>query len=123
LLDIDGSFSDPGMETLIREIVGAGDASGAALFEAVARRDGDAAQRLSAFLVDALEPSAAEARFAETLDRLMEFALKRELSRLQVEMRSKQSAGDTVGDDELFRKAADVQLRLAQLRATRQSGR
>jgi DNA primase len=123
LLDIDGSFSDPGMETLIREIVGAGDASGAALFEAVSRRDGDTAQRLSAFLVDALEPSVAEARFSETLDRLMEFALKRELSRLQVEMRSKQSAGDTAGDDELFRKAADVQRRLAQLRATRQTGR
>jgi len=123
LLDIDGSFSDPGTETLVREIVGAGDASGAALFEAVARRDDDAAQRLSAYLVDALEPAAAEARFLEVLDRLMEFALKRELSRLQIEMRSKQSAGDTAGDDELFRKAADVQRRLAQLRASRQTGR
>jgi DNA primase len=123
LLAIEGAFSDTGIETLIREIVHAGDASGAALFDAVARRDAEAAQRLSAFLVDSLEPSAAEARFAETLDRLMEFGLKRELSRLQVEMRSRQSAGDTVGDDELFRKAADVQLRLAQLRATRQSGR
>jgi len=123
LLDIDGSFSDPGMEMLVREIVDAGDASGAALFEAVARRDGDAAQRLSAYLVDALEPAAAEARFSEVLDRLMEFALKRELSRLQIEMRSKQSAGDRAGDDELFRKAADVQRRLAQLRASRQTGR
>ncbi len=123
LLDIEGAFSDAGTENLIRQIVDAGDASGAALFEAVSRCDAEAAQSLSAFLVDALEPAAAEARFSETLDRLTEFALKRELNRLQAEMRAKQSAGDTAGDDELFRKAADVQRRLAQLRATRQTGR
>jgi DNA primase len=123
LLDIEGAFSDARTETLVREIVNAGDASGAALFEAVARRDGEAAQMLSAFLVDALEPAAIEARFAETLDRLTEFALKRDLGRLQVEMRARQSAGDVAGDDELFRKAADVQRKLAELRASRQSGR
>jgi DNA primase len=123
LLDIDGAFSDAGIETLIRHIVDAGAASGAALFDEVAHRDPGSAEKLSAFLVDSLEMVDAEGRFAETLDRLTEFALKRELAQVQVQMREKQNAGDAVADDELFRKAADVQRRLAHLRAARQSGR
>jgi DNA primase len=123
LLDIDGAFSDAGTEALIRHIVDAGAASGAALFDEVARQDPGSAEKLSAFLVDSLETADAEDRFAETLERLTEFALKRELAQVQVQMRQKQNAGDTVADDELFRKAADVQRRLAHLRAARQSGR
>jgi hypothetical protein len=78
---------------------------------------------LSAFLVDGLDPVRAEAQFDETHDRLMEFALRAELARLQADMRGKESAGEPDLHDELFRKAADVQRRLAQMRATRQSGR
>jgi DNA primase len=123
LLDIENTFSDPQTERLVRTIVGAGQAAGAALFEAVARDDREAGDMLSAFLVDALEPAEAEARFGETHDRLMEFALKLELGRLQADMRGKESAGDAAVHDELFRKAAELQRRLANLRATRQSGR
>jgi DNA primase len=123
LLDIEGTFSDPQTEGLVRTIVGAGQATGAVLFEAVARDDREAADMLSAFLVDALEPVEAEARFGETHDRLMEFALKLELGRLQADMRGKESAGEAAVHDELFRKAAELQRRLADLRATRQSGR
>jgi DNA primase len=123
LLDIEGAFSDARTERLVRTIVGAGQAAGAALFEAVARDDREAGDMLSAFLVDGLDPVRAEARFDETHDRLMEFALKLELGRLQADMRGKESAGETAVHDELFRKAAEVQRRLAEMRATRQSGR
>jgi DNA primase len=123
LLDMEGAFSDPQTERLVRSIVGAGQAAGAALFEAVARDDREAADVLSAFLVDGLDPVRAEAQFDETHDRLMEFALRAELARLQADMRGKESAGEPDPHDELFRKAAEVQRRLAQMRATRQSGR
>jgi hypothetical protein len=71
-----------------------------------------------------LDHSEAVARFPETHDRLMEFALKQELVRVQADMRAKESAGDSAAGDELFRRARDVQRSLDELRATRQtSGR
>jgi DNA primase len=121
LLSIEGAFSDARTEAVVRSIVAAGDATGRALYEAVARQDREAGEALSAYLVDAPERTQAVEMFAETLGRLMEFALKREVVRLQSEMRAVEVSRDSVLYDELFRRAADVQRRLSELRAQSQS--
>ena len=123
LLAMGGAFTDALSEGLIRSIVEAGQATGHALFEAVARSDSAAGETVSALLVDALDVVEAQARFPETHDRVLEFALKSELVSVQADMRSKESAGDSASYDELFQRAADVQRRLAGLRASRQTGR
>jgi DNA primase len=123
LLNIEDAFTSRGSEGLVRAIVASDAVTGHDLYEAVARTDPEAGDAVSALLVDALDPGVAEARFEEVHDRLMEFALKQELMRVQSDMRVKESAGEAASYDELFRKAADVQRRLSQLRASRQSGR
>jgi hypothetical protein len=123
LLTIEGAFTSLASADLIRSIVDAGQATGSALYQAVAGADAASGEAVSALLVDAIEPGDAEERFPETHDRLMEFALKQELVRLQADMRANESAGDTAAYDELFRRAADVQRRLQDMRATRQSSR
>jgi DNA primase len=126
LLSIEGAFTSPVSADLVRRISDAGSKTGHALYRAVVGSDGSDGsdgEAVSALLVDAMDPAEAEERFAETHDRLMEFALKQELVRVQADMRSKESAGEAASYDELFRRAADVQRRLEHLRATRQSGR
>jgi DNA primase len=122
LLSIEGAFSDSSTEAVVRSIVGVEKATGRALYEAVAAQDRAAAEALSGYLVDALEPAEALERFGETLGRLMEFALRREIVRLQSEMRAVEVSRDSALYDELFRKAADVQRRLSELRASGQPG-
>jgi len=117
LLSIDGALTDAATETVVRSIVEAGDATGRALFEAVAARDRTAAEALSIYLVDGLDPSEALERFPETLGRLMQFGLRREVLRLQSEMRDAESSRDSALYDELFRRAAEVQRRLSELRS------
>jgi DNA primase len=123
LLDVEGAFASSVSSDLVRAIVDAGPAVGNALYQTVAASDPSMGESVSALLVDAMDAVVAEERFPETHDRLMEFALRQELVRLQADMRAKESAGDTAGYDELFRRAADVQRRLEHVRATRQSGR
>jgi len=123
LLSIEGAFTSAASEGLIRSILAAGEATGHALFEAVARSDQSAGEAVSALLVDTLDHAEAVARFPETHGRVMEFALKQELVRVQADMRAKDSAGDSAASDELFRRARDVQRRLDELRASRQTGR
>ena len=119
LLDIQGAFADPDTGNVIRCIVEAGTATGRALYEAVARQDREAAEALSGYLVDGLEPAAAAERFEETLARLTEFALRREIVRLQADMRSAESSRETDRYDELFLKVAETQRQLASVRAQR----
>jgi hypothetical protein len=88
----------------------------------VEHEDRAAAEALSAYLVDAVEPTDAMERFESTLGRLMEFALQREFARLEAEMRAVDATRDSASDDELFRKAAEVRRRLQELRASGQSG-
>jgi hypothetical protein len=122
LLSIDGAFADASTEAVVRAIVASGDATGSALYEAVGQHDRDAAEALSGYLVDSLEPGQAIERFPATLSRLMEFALRQEVTRLQSEMRSAEVSRDSALYDELFRKAADAQRCLSELRAQAQSG-
>ncbi len=117
LLSIEGALTDAATEAVVRSIVEAGDATGRALFETVAARDRDAAEALSTYLVDGLDASKAVERFPETLGRLMQFGLRREVLRLQAEMRDAEAARDSALYDELFRRVADVQMRLSALRS------
>jgi DNA primase len=123
LLDVEGAFASSISADLVRAIMDAGPAEGNALYQAVVAADPSMSESISALLVDGMDVAVAEERFPETHDRLMEFALRQELVRVQADMRAKESAGDTVVYDELFRRAADVQRRLEHVRATRQSGR
>lgn len=116
LLAIDGALSDPLTSRLVQAVVNAGSLRGKELYEAVSAADRELGEALSTYLVDAMEPGAAVARFDETLARLTEFALKREVVRLQSAMRSAESVKDSQGYDEMFRKAAELQRRLAELR-------
>jgi len=117
LLSIDGALTDAATAAVVRSIVEAGDATGRSLYEAVAARDREAADALSTYLVDALDPAVALESFPETLGRLTQFALKREFMRLQSEMVAVESSRDSALYDELFQRAADVQRRLAELRS------
>lgn len=119
LLTLGDAFADPVMASVIPCIVEAGSATGQALFEAVARRDRGAAEVLSAFLVDGIEPDLALERFAETIARLTEFALRREIVKLQADMRLAETTRETERYDELFLKVAEIQRRLAEVRAKR----
>ena len=122
LLSIDNALSDEDMASLIGFIVAAGLVTGRDLFESVASHDRRAAEVLSTYLVDSIEPSEALERFPETLARLMQFALRREVLRLQAEMHQAESSRDSALYDELFRRAADVQRRLSELRGIDSSG-
>lgn len=116
LLTIEGALTDVSLGSVVRSIVEAGDATGRALYETVAARDREAGEALSTCLVDGLDPSTAVERFPETLGRLTQFALRREFARLQSQMRDAESSKESELYDELFRKAAEVQRRMADLR-------
>lgn len=119
LLTLEDAIADPATADVVRCIVEAGDATGQALFEAVARQDRDAAEALSAFVVDGLDPGVAAERFGETIARLTEFGLRREIVRLQADMRVAETSRETERYDELFLKVADMQRRLSEVRALR----
>ena len=123
LLTIEGALTDATTEAVVRSILDAGDATGRSLYEAVAARDREAADALSSYLVDGLDPAIALESFAETLGRLMQFALQREFLRLQSEMRTAETSRDSALYDELFQRAADVRRRLQELRSIEPVGR
>lgn len=116
LLSIDGALSDEDMASAVRSIVAAGELTGSKLYEAISSQDRQAAEALSTYLVDPLDPAEALERFPETLARLTQFALRREVLRLQAEMHQAESSRDSALYDELFLKAADVQRRLSESR-------
>jgi DNA primase len=123
LLSIEGALTDESTASVVRSIVDAGDATGRALYEAVAVRDREAADGLSTYLVDEIDPSAALESFPETLGRLMQFALQREFLSLQSRMREAESSRDSALYDELFQRAAGVQRKLEELRSADSVGR
>jgi DNA primase len=123
LLSIEGALTDEATASVVRSIVGAGDATGRELYEAVAVHDREAADALSTYLVDGLDPATALESFPGTLGRLTQFALQREFARLQSQMRDAESSRDSALYDELFQRAAEVQRRLEELRREESAGR
>jgi DNA primase len=117
LLAIDGAVSDPTTAGLVAAVVAAGDVVGKDLYDAVVLEDRAAADALSTFLVDPMPAGDALEKFDETYARMAEFALRHEIVRVQAEMRSADPIKDSGRHDELFRKAAELQHALSQLRA------
>jgi DNA primase len=122
LLSIGSALSDPANAMLAQAVVSSGNLTGKDLFAAVSARDRSAGEALSIYLVEPMEEAEALARFDETLARLTGFALQREIVRLQAEMRNADSVKDSRGYDEMFRKAADLQRKLQELRAGTSDG-
>lgn len=117
LLAIEGALSDPEVARLVEAVVGSGSLDGKDLFAAVSARDRSAGEALTAYTVEPMDEAAALARFDETLARLTGLALQREIVRLQAEMRDETSVKDSASYDEKFRKAAELQRRLQELRS------
>ena len=122
LLSIDSALSDPANAMLAGAVVSSGNLTGKDLFAAVSARDRSAGEALSTYLVEPMDEAQALARFDETLARLTGFALQREIVRLQADMRNADSVKDSQGYDEMFRKAADLQRKLEELRAGTSDG-
>jgi DNA primase len=122
LLATDNALSDPASAMLAGALVASGNLTGKDLFAAVSARDRSVAEQLSTYLVEPMEEADALARFDETLARLTGFALQREIVRLQADMRDADPVKDSQGYDELFRKAADLQRKLQELRAGTSDG-
>jgi DNA primase len=115
LLSMEGAVSDPMTARLVAAVLDAGTATGGALYDVVAAVDREAAEALSAYLVDPPTPERAAERFAETSRRLAEFALKEEIGRLQAEMRGTDPTKDSARYDELFRMVAELQHELSEV--------
>jgi hypothetical protein len=117
LLAIEGAVSDPVTARLLAAVADAGELTGRELYDVVARQDREAGEALSTYLVGAGDAAPALDRFDETLARLTEFALRREVVRVQSEMRGVDPVKESGKYDELFRKAAELQHRLSAVRA------
>ncbi len=118
LLDRQGAVTDPATARLAAAVVAAGRATGTALYDTVAAADREVAEALAPHLVDGSTPEAAVARFPETSRRLLGFALKDEIARLQADMRATDPIKDSARYDELFRMVAELQRELAKVQST-----
>ncbi|MDO8964364.1 MAG: DNA primase [Coriobacteriia bacterium] len=117
LLAREGAIADQGLDVLIRAVVSAGELTGKNLYQAVAASAPSVAESLSTYLVETMERAEALDRFEEVRVRLLEFVLRNEVQQLQADMRSTDPVKESGTYDELFRKAADLQRQLAELRA------
>jgi hypothetical protein len=102
---------------LLAAVAAAGDVVGKDLYDAVVSKDRAAADALSTHLVDPMPVADALERFDETYARMVELALRHEIVRVQALMHSADPIKDSGRHDELFRKAAELQRALSQLRA------
>jgi DNA primase len=117
LLEMPEPFSESETARMVAAIVASGRVAGKELYGSIVHTDRALADALSAFLVDTLKPDEAVERYPETYARVVEFALKREIVRTQATMRIQDADSDAHGYDVLFRRAADLQQALAELRA------
>ncbi|MEN6429811.1 MAG: hypothetical protein ABFC80_03070, partial [Coriobacteriales bacterium] len=101
---------------LLGYVIDAGGLEGQALYDAVAARDREAAEKLTGLLVDAPVVEQIEYRFRLIADRLKEYALGRLILAKQVEFRALDPVGDKEVYDKLFREIADLQRQQKELR-------
>ncbi|GAB4290434.1 MAG: DNA primase [Coriobacteriia bacterium] len=101
---------------LLRMVLDAGAATGGALFEAVARTDREAAEMLSAWLMDTPNVEEVEYAVREIAGRLKDFALAREILAKKAQMRGLDPAKDEAAFDDLFKEIAELQRKQQELR-------
>lgn len=118
------AMSSPEAVTLASAVLDAGTLTGQELYTAVSAALGrEAAEPLSAWLTgdeDEVDDSGAgnvESTFRETVVRLKDFALRRQILTLQARMGSTDGTKDPAGYDELFRKIAMLRRSQELLRA------
>jgi hypothetical protein len=90
---------------------------GKALYGVISPKDPEAAEALTAWLVDAPDEETAEAGFAEAFTRIKEFALRRQILRLQAAMQGIDPVKEPARYDDTFRQVAAIQKELGTLRA------
>ncbi len=112
------AFTDPVNTRLVAAIVAAGVATGRNLFESVAASEPELADELSAWLVDAADRDEVLATFAETVARIKEFALRRQILRVQGQMQALDPVKDAAAYDDMFRKVAALTKDLQTLRSS-----
>ncbi|HEX9094285.1 MAG TPA: hypothetical protein VF902_09915, partial [Coriobacteriia bacterium] len=117
LLAIDDALTDVANVRLAAAIVDAGEARGGALYEAVRTAEPELADELSEWLVDDIDPERVVTSFRETLSRLKEFALRRQILRLQARMSALDAVKDSEASDDIFRQVAALRRELETLRS------
>lgn len=109
LLSFEDAVTDPANRRLAEAILAAGGAVGKDLVASVRASEPELADELSAWLVDDREVADEVARFPETAGRLKEFALRRQILRLQSEMNGMDRVKDPDAYDDVFRRVAALQ--------------
>jgi DNA primase len=117
LLALEDALTDPANVRLASAVVAAGTATGRELYEAVAAGEPELADELSEWLVDDEDPTKVAGSFRETLSRLKEFALRRQILRLQARMNGLDAVKDSQESDDIFRKVAELRRELETLRS------
>jgi DNA primase len=121
LLKSPDAFADPLHTRIATALADAGDVTGNALYEAVAPGDPEAAEALTAWLVGVVDVVTAEAGFPEAFTRIKEFALRRQILRLQAAMQGIDPVKEPARHDDTFRQVAALRGELETLRAGRES--
>lgn len=114
-----GALADETAIRLVELITGAGGAVGDDLYSAVARVDREAAERLSAWLVDGREVEQVQYAFREVTARVKEFALGRLIQVKKAELRELDPKQDSESYDRLFGEIAELQRAQQALKAHR----
>lgn len=120
LLATEDALTDPVNARLAAAVVTAGDATGNKLYDAVARSEPELVEELTAWLVDSPSRESVVGTFAETVSRIKELALRRQILRVQTCMQATDPVKDPAGYDEMFRQAASLRTQLETLRAGNQ---
>jgi hypothetical protein len=115
----EGAVADETAKRLIGAIAEAGTAVGDDLYAAVARTDGEAAELVSGWLVDAREVEPVEYAFREVAARVKEFALGRLIFTKKAGLQAIDAKQDPETFDRLFSEIAELQ-RSQQALRTRQ---
>lgn len=118
LLADEDALTDPVTARLSAAVVAAGGATGAELFDAVFRVEPALAAELSGWLVGEADRDAILAVFPETVARIKEFSLRRQIVRLQARMQAADAGADAAASDELFRRVAALTKELQALRSS-----
>jgi len=117
LLSLTDALTDPVNARLAGAVVASGDLTGRALFEAVAKLEPDVADELSEWLVDVADRESVLDTFAETVGRIKEFALRRQILRVQANMQAMDPVKDAIAYDDMFRQVAALTKELQALRS------
>lgn len=120
LLATEDALTDPVNARLAAAVVAAGDAMGKKLYDAVARSEPELVEELTAWLVDPPSRESVLARFAETVSRIKELALRRQILRVQASMQGTDPLKDPAQYDDMFRQVASLRAQLETLRAGNQ---